>query len=155
LLARAGQLPVPVRKMFTRDAQASDLWRRFPENAMLTMAGRVDAVALTDLLGTFLPEPAFREMRVTVDRQARAALDKDLFQDVLPFLGPDWGVCVAAPLPNDAGWFPHLLWALRIQPDNKEPPVDRTVWTALNSVATWVVVAYNSTRPDQLSLKRA
>src|SRR5581483_1560300 len=123
-LAREGELPAAARKFFAGDSQVSELWRRFPANALFAIAGRVDTVALTELVGDFVPEDARRDLRQAANQGAGAVLGLDLARDVLPNLGPDWGICIAPPDKDDKNWIPPILAALRVRPGEGKPPID-------------------------------
>jgi hypothetical protein len=151
--ARTAEMPVALRYLFTAGAEASELWERFPPNAILAVAGRVDVAALADVLTSFLTDDARRTLRQAVDRGAGAVLGKDIFKDVLPYLGPDWGFCVTAPPPGEAGWFPQMLAVLRVRPGPAQPPLERSLTDAINSFALLAVLGYNSSHDDQVSLK--
>jgi hypothetical protein len=56
------------------------------------------------------------------------------------------------PAADKQTWFPSLIGALRIQPGHQEPPLERTLMAALNTLAVFVGVAYNSTHSDQMVL---
>jgi hypothetical protein len=153
-LVEEERLPLPARQLLARKAQVSELWRYFPDHALLTVAARIDSTGLAALGSTFLTEPARKSLREMVDRYAKASLGSgDVVRELLPCLGPDVGFCVLPPLMTDKQtWFPYLIGALRVQPGKQEPPLDRTLLTALNTLAIFVGVAYNSTHTDQIVL---
>ena len=153
ILAREKELPPPVRGLFAGTGRASELWRRFPDRAILAVAGRVDSAALGELLGGFLTPEAGARLREAVDRGTGAALGKEVTKDVVPFLGPDCGLCVVAPPAGDKALVPQVLWALRVRPDGQVPPLDQALVNALNTFATLAVFTYNSAHPDQMRLK--
>jgi hypothetical protein len=158
LIIQADQekLPATLRKMVASELRPSEAWQFFPSHAILTMAGRIDASGMTEFLSSFLTVPTRQAVRDLLDRNARAVLGRDVFQDVLPNLGPDWGLCIAVPPAADAqAWFPHVIGALRIQPGAKEPPLDRFLLDALNSAAMLGVVTYNNKHSDEMILKVA
>jgi hypothetical protein len=145
--AKADELPAPTRAVFTGEAKSSDVWRAVPDNALLAVGGRFDAAAWNEFLSGLLPEEQRKAVREAARRFAGPALGKNVATDVLPLLGPDWGVCVLAPRAGDKGWFPHTIWALRIQPGG----IDRALLNALNSLALLAVFAYNGSHPDQIT----
>jgi hypothetical protein len=147
LSAKADLLPAAVRAVFAGDAKRSDLWRAFPDDALLAVGGRIDAAAWNDFLSGLLPEEQRKAVREASRRFAGPALGKNIATDVLPLLGPDWGVCVLAPRAEDKGWFPHTIWALRIQPGG----IDHAMLNVLNSLALLAVFAYNGSHPDQIT----
>lgn len=152
-LAKEGDLPPAARKFFAGDSQPSDVWRRLPPNALFAMAGRVDTVALTELVGEFVPDQARRDLRQAANQGAGAVLGLDFAQDVLPNLGPDWGVCISPPTPDDMSLVPPAVVALRVRPGKGEPPIDRLVFNGLNSLAMLVVLGHNRPGGDQLTLR--
>src|SRR5262249_35610947 len=85
------------------------------------------------------------------NRFAGPALGKNVTKEVLPGLGPDWGICVmATPLEQggDKSWVPHAILALQIQRGD----VAHAILQALNSLALLGVFAYNGSHPDQMIL---
>jgi hypothetical protein len=97
-----------------------------------------------------LPEDKRQAIRDAANRFAGPALGKNVAKDVLPGLGPDWGLCVLAPPAEQGGdksWVPHAILALRIQRDD----IAHAVLQTLNSLALLGVFAYNGGHPDQLT----
>ncbi len=154
LRARPQDLPAAARRLFAAAAGPSELWERFPADAFLAAAARLDAAALFDLGADFLtPEDRAAQVSALQGRLG-APLDKDAVQDILPNIGPDVGLCVGPPPAGDAAWFPQVLFALRVRPGAQAPPVDEALLSALNSYALVAVAGYNTTHPDRLSLKQ-
>lgn len=153
ILVNPERLPAPARKLLVKEIRPSALWRYFPDNALLAVGGRVDAVALTELVSGFLPEETRKTLGETIHRGADAVIDKDVMRDVLPRLGPDWGFCLLAPPQASKCWVPHLVAALRIQPGDRDPPLDRVALEALNTLSILGVLSYNAGHVDQISLK--
>lgn len=152
--ARPEQLSPLVRKVFEGKSRPSILWRSFPENALLAVAGQVDMVALVEFMGQFLDEPARRNLNETVVRQVSAVLGKNLSRDVLPCLGPDWGLCVLSPASTqEKTGLPEVLVALRVRSGDQDPPVDRALVEGLNVFATLAVLGYNSKHKDPMALR--
>ncbi len=152
-LAKEGDLPSAARKFFAGDNQLSELWQRFPANALFALAGRVDTVALTELVGDFVPEEARRDLRQAANQGAGAALGVDVSKEILPNLGPDWGVCVVASGQDDKKLVPPVLAALRVRPGNGPAPVDRLLFNGLHSLAMLIVLGHNASGKDQLALR--
>jgi hypothetical protein len=149
--ARRDQLPTAAKQLFAAAVQRSELWSRFPDDALLAVAGRLDAAALLDLLCNFLTTEDRAALLAKLQGSLGAALGgKDVAGEVLPCLGPDWGACVTAPPAGENTWFPQILVAIRVQPGPKEPPVDRALLSAVDSLITWVSVGYNLQHNDQL-----
>jgi hypothetical protein len=135
------------RRLFTTEPQTSELWTRFPDNALVAVAGQVDAAGLTEFVGDFVGSDVRTAVR-GAEKQAANILGKDPAKDVLPALGPDWGFCMVAPAPQEKAWFPHIVWVLRVRPGNGKPPVDQAVLNALNSIAFLGVLGFNNEHPD-------
>jgi hypothetical protein len=154
--ARVDHLPPAARKFLSEAAKPSDLWERFPPDAMLATAGRFDLPALVEIVQGFLPPELNKAMKDAMDRGFGATLGRDLLTDVLPCVGPDWGLCIVAPPSDDKPWFPQIVYALRVQPGDKKPPVDQTTLDAVNFYSGVAVLAHNSAKDAKpLSLKSA
>jgi hypothetical protein len=150
--ARTEALPAPARKFFEEPSRRSELWDRYPPNPLLAVADRVDAVALADTLGAFVPPEARKAFLGGLNRGLAAGLGLDVANDVLPNLGPDWGFCVAAPADKKI-LVPLLTVALRVRPGPKVMPVDQALLGGLNSFALFAVISYNQRGgPDTLRL---
>jgi len=150
LSAETDLLPAAARAIFSGETKPSSLWSAFPDKSLLAVAGRLDAAAWNDLLSGLLPEDKRQAIRDVANRFAGPALGKNVAKDVLPGLGPDWGLCVLAP-PVETGnpsWAPHAIFALRIQ----RADVAHAVLKTLNSLALLGVFAYNGSHPDQIFL---
>jgi hypothetical protein len=157
LRARVGELPPAARRLFREGAATSDVWRRFPEQALLAVGGRFDGAALLDVLDDFLTPESRQTLRADLNGQLGALLGADDFaKDVLPGLGPDWGLCVTAPAADDKGWMPQALFALRVDAERAKKSLDRDLLGALDFAARLVIVGHASQHRDQpLTLKKA
>jgi hypothetical protein len=142
------------RRFFTGAVKPSKLWSRFPDNALLAVAGQVDVVGLVEMVSEFLPEEARKGIREAVESGAGAALGQDVAKDVLPNLGPDWGFCILAPPAKEKAWFPHMVGALRVRPGQTKPPVDQVLLNAVNSFVTVAVYGYNQEHRDSPLYRR-
>jgi hypothetical protein len=151
--ARVDQLPASARKFLSEAAKPSDLWARFPDDAMVAMASRIDLPSLVSIAQEFLPAELNKSMKNALDRGFGATLGRDFLADVLPNIGPDWGMCVMAPPSEDKSWVPQTVFALRAQPGDKKPPVDQTVLDAVNFYAGVAVLMHNTKDAKPLSLK--
>jgi hypothetical protein len=150
LQGRPKDMPVAARRFLAEAARPSELWRRFPDDALLAIGTRLDAALLFDVLGSFLGNEGRQTMQGNLNRTVGAALGKDFVKEVLPALGPDWGLCVMAPPSQDKNWFPQAVLALRVAAGEPANPVDQAIASALHSFALLVVYGYNQKHPDQL-----
>jgi hypothetical protein len=150
LSAETDLLPAAAKAIFSGENKPSSLWSAFPDKTLLAVAGRLDVAAWNDLLSGLLPEDQRRAIRDAANRYAGPALGKNVAKEVLPGLGPDWGLCVMAPpleQRGDKSWVPHAILALQIQRGD----VAHAILQALNSLALLGVFAYNGSHPDQIT----
>jgi hypothetical protein len=151
------RLPEAARRYLAEACRPSDVSGRFPDDALLTATGRVDLGALVEVIGGFLSPDEREALGKNLQRTLGASLGKDLTGEVLPALGPDWGLCVTAPPRGDKRWFPHVILAVRAGPGpKKDAPVDEALLLALHSYAMLAVVGHNSQHKDpreQMSLE--
>jgi hypothetical protein len=146
LRGRPEQMPAGVRRFLAELARPSDLWRVFPDNALFAVAVRVNAAALFDAIGDFLPPEGRAALRNDIDAWLDAfLLGQDFVKDVLPAIGPDWGLCVVPPAAGDKGWFPQVLAAVRVDAAVADP-IEQGLLTALQGVVFW----HNTAHPDRL-----
>lgn len=151
--ANMDQLPSSARHLFQAAARPAQLWQFLPDNALLAVAGRVDIAALVETLGDFLALDARKSVRAAVEGTVEAILGRNIVKDILPNLGPDWGICVVAPPTGDTGWLPQVIGAVRVRPGAAGVATDLAVLNALNSLATLAVFHHNRGQPGALSLK--
>jgi Protein of unknown function (DUF3352) len=148
-------LPASARVFFQEAAQPSELWRTIPDDAMLALAGRVNVAALFELLGEFMPEASRKNARDDLNRTVAMALGKDDFlKEVLPQIGPDFGMYLSAPPDNQKTWFPRTVLAVRVGADSEKPAFNHSVLSAINAYAFAIVLGHNKLNPkQQMSLK--
>lgn len=151
--AQPSQLSPAARRFLVEAAKPSELWRRFPNNAMLAFAGRFAPGAFMEWLGEFLTPQADKILGDSLDRFIGAPLDKDVRKDVLPNIGPDFGLCVTAPEKTEEGWMPKAVFALRVRPGDKPPFVDQALLSSINSLAQLAVIDHNGKNPDRIVLR--
>jgi hypothetical protein len=151
--ARPQSLTPGLRKVLAEAAKPSELWKAFPDDALLAVAGRIDAPALIETIVEFLPEESRKSFR---DALAKGNVPFGrVVKDVLPNLGPDAGLCITAPKADDKTWLPRAVWALRVRPGDGDVPAEQTLLDTLNFFANLAVLDYNNKHPDRLTLKSA
>src|SRR5262249_25113012 len=153
LRGRPDAMPEAVRRFFLEAADGADLWSRFPEDAMLALGARTSAASLFAFLGAFQTKEASEAVQADLNRYLGAQLGKDVMQEVFPHVGPDWGVCIAAPSRGEKPWFPSMFFALRVSAGDSPMPVDRALLRQLEFYAKLMVNGYNRGRKESLSLK--
>ncbi len=140
---RVAELPAAARRLLTEASRPSELWRYFPDDALLACGGRIDAAALLEILQDLQP----------ID-DAGAAFGRDLIKDALSRVGPDWGFCVTAPPADGKDWLPQAFLAVRAAPGDDTAPVDQALLSAVHTAALLGVLGYNHGRPaEPLRLK--
>jgi hypothetical protein len=148
--ARVAELPLAGQRLFREGAMPSEVWRRVPESALFAAGGRLDGAALLDVLGGFLSPEHRQALHAALNRQLAALLgEEDFARDILPGLGPDWGLCVTAPAPDDRSWMPQTLLALRVNAKQTKKALDRKLLSAVDFAARLVIFAHNGQHPDQ------
>jgi len=139
------------------------VWRRMPQSALFAAGGRLDASALLDVLGGFLTPQGRKALLATLNRPFATLLAEENFTaNLLPALGPDWGLCLSAPAASTNGSptarenqaMPQLLLALRVDANRTKKTPERTLLSALDFAARFIVFAHNNEHPDSpLALK--
>jgi hypothetical protein len=145
---RPEQMPAGVRRFLAECGKPSDLWRVFPDNAIFALALRVHAPALFEAVGDFLTPEGRASLRTDLVKLNKV-LELDFVKDVLPALGPDWGLCVAPPPAGARSWFPQVLAAGRVAPGPGDAPVDQAVLSALGFAAKLALLAHQDEYPDR------
>jgi hypothetical protein len=152
--ARTEQLPPAAQRFLAEAAMSSELWSRFPEDALVAGALRIDGAALVATVAEFLPPAARAAAQEALKRGLEAALSgKDFTRDLLPAFGPDIGFCVTAPKADEKAWMPRAVLAMRVQSDAEGHTVEPVLLSALNSLAFLAVVGYNHSHPDVLAFR--
>ena len=83
----------------------------------MTIAAQTDFAGLADALKLLIPEKDPQEADQRLAGGIGAVVPIDIFKELLPNIGPDWGVCV---LPSrDAKQAPHAIIALAVKPGSK------------------------------------
>jgi hypothetical protein len=159
LRARTEDLPSAAKRLLAEAARPSEVWDRFPPDALFAVAGRIDPVALLEALGDFQTKEARDALNEALERTLGAPVGKDFVREVLPALGPDWGLCLVAPSGTDKGPLPHGLLAVRLRPDKG---ADEAVLSAVDFYARLAAmnfrnpgkaVALRSLRQDRTEVK--
>jgi hypothetical protein len=153
LRARTDDLPPAARRFLAEAAKPSDLMAAFPDDAMLAVAGRLDFVALLEMLDEFMTKEAQTAFHDALERNLGAPSGKDFVKDLLPALGPDCGLCLIAPSTAEKSWFPQTILAVRLRPGPKGESVDADILSTVNFYAQLGVVTHNQKNKNPLSLK--
>jgi hypothetical protein len=128
-------MPAAARRFLAEASRPSTLWQTFPDDALVALAGRVDLAALVEVFAEFMTRESRQALQNDLNRPLSAFFGMDFLQEVLPAVGPDWGLCVTAPSAQDKGWFPHVVLAVRVNPGAEAAPVDRALLRTLTSWA--------------------
>lgn len=160
--ARVAELPPSAQRLFREAATASEVWRRLPQPVLLSLGCRLDGAALLGAVGGFLTTEGQKALHAALNRPFAALLaEEDFTGDLLPALGPDWGLCLSAParqirLPKSeirnaerrSQGMPQLLFALRVDTSRTKKAPQRTLLAALDFAARFVIFAHNNQSPD-------
>ena len=146
--ARAGDLPAAIQKSFTEPSKPGELWNRFPEGAIMSMAGQLDPARLAECIGDFLTPENRQAVLDALQRKLGPAIKMDLRKDVLPNIGPEWGMFIAAA--DEPGQFPDMLTALAVKPGSGAVKVDQALLDGVNVLAMIAVLAST----DKLAIDR-
>jgi hypothetical protein len=150
LQARDKDLPAGVKGLYAAPAQASDLWNRFPDDAVLSLAGRIDFAQVGSLVADLAP-PEARQAFNGALKPLSAFTGLDLMKKVAPNIGPDWGIMVLAA--EDPKEMPQALAALAVNPGPKETAVDQALFQGLNLLAGLAVLDHNNKNPNPIRLR--
>lgn len=126
LQGRPADMPPWARTLFSETPAPSLLWQRFPEQALLTVAARNDFANLAEQLLGVLPAADRGNLKDSLAGIGKI-IQLDLFRDVLPNVGPDWGVCVLPPVD---GAYPQVIAALAVKAGAGSERVDETLLKA-------------------------
>jgi hypothetical protein len=151
--ARTRELPPAAQRFLSAAAERSQLWNCFPDNAILAVAGRFDLAAFVEMISEFIPEEIRKPLRAQLEGKLGGILRKGIVRELLPQIGPDWGLCVAAPPADSKAWVPQVWAVLRARPGESGTPTDLALLDALNFFANLAVFTHNSGRPGQLIVK--
>lgn len=144
--ADVARLPEWAKGAFTQTIPTSDLWQRFPERSIMTVASRTDFSGAADALKLLMPEKDQKRLTNDLQGSIGALLRLDPFKDILPNLGPDWGLCI---LPSkDGKQVPQGIFALAVKPGAKDPPIDQTLFKAVELFAGIAVLKHNEANPN-------
>jgi hypothetical protein len=87
------------------------------------------------VLAEFMTRESRQALQHNLNRPLSAFFGMDFLKEVLPAVGPDWGLHVTAPSAQDKGWFPHVVLAVRVNPGGEAAPVERALLRTLTSWA--------------------
>jgi hypothetical protein len=151
---RQADLPAAAAGWFTGVAtEEGDLSRRWPSDAFLMLNGRIDLARTLDCFGQFLDAPTRQALRVSVDQKVGTVLGRDSLADVVPAVGPEWGLCLAPPPKGGTAWYPEVLAAVQVSRNAAQPNPELVILNALNSWAALAVYAHNLGKPGSMSLR--
>jgi hypothetical protein len=144
--AKMDLLPRAARVFLTEASRPCELWRSFPDNAMLAVAFRFDSASFVEMVSDFLPKDGLAKLRETSRFLAQPFGKDDFVKEVLPSIGPDLGLCLIAPPSSEKNWYPISVLALRVAGEGQ---VDQALLSAVNLGALGMLAAHNSRFKDQ------
>jgi hypothetical protein len=143
------RLPAAAQRYLATAGRPSALWRVVPEDALLAVGGRLDASALFELLGEFMTPASRQAVRNDLERTLGAVLGLSVSRELLPALGPDWGLWLTAPAAGDKECSPQAVLAVRVARGDPAAPVDEALYDALLFWARLAVLGHNKLNPDR------
>ena len=153
--ARTEDLPAGARRFLSESARRSELWDRFPEKSLLTIAGRLDLPAALEMAEAFLAQPARQQLDNALEQHLGGPAEMDFRKDILPGLGPDMGFCLLAPPATQKAWTPQGLLALRVGPGQAKSGlrVDQAVFTLTTFYARLAMMVHNLSGKEPIRLR--
>ena len=145
LLARPG---AEKRDWFAADRAVSPLWRNFPDDALLSIVGQVDFVKLAAWILELVPGKDRIAFEEALRKNIGAATGIDLFDQILPNLGPDVGLSIQPG--EKAGDVPQAIFALAVKSLPKETPVDQKLYTTIQFFSGLALFDHNRKNPDRI-----
>ncbi|MFO0877077.1 MAG: hypothetical protein U0840_06855 [Gemmataceae bacterium] len=147
--ATTEELPLPAQRLLTEAARPSAIWARAPDDALLVIASRFALAPLVETVLLAMPARTRQAARFELDHSVSAVLGKDLFKEVLPQVGPSWGLILTAP-PSDARHLmPRATFALEVGKGNADDPIDEAMLNSLISATQLVVLLHNKNHRDK------
>jgi hypothetical protein len=150
LLARPGN---DARHWLTSTETPSDLWSRFPSDALVATAGRIDFTRALEQVLALSPAKDRKAFQDVFEKNLRAATGHSFGQTIVPNVGPDAGFCILAP--EDSRGIPQGLFALRVKSEPTEAPVDRSLYQSAQLLAGLAVFEYNRKHTDPIRILTA
>jgi hypothetical protein len=149
LQGRAADMPPWAEPLFTETPPPSVLWQRFPEPSILTVAGRTDFAGLVKGVLDTLPPAERAKLAEGLQGGLKLITRLDLMRDVLPSLGPDWGLCILPAA--DGSKLPQVITALAAKHGNggeTAEPVDEALFKGVQLLAGLAVLDHNRKNPE-------
>jgi hypothetical protein len=145
------KLPATGQRFFAAPGEASALWAYMPDQPLLAIGSRLDIAGLYAVLGEFSP-PELRELgEKEIERSLGAMVGRSIIKEVLPALGPDWGLYLVARDPKEP--LPRVLFALRLE-NNSADPIDEAILDAIHAWAQMAILAHNKSNPEEPARSR-
>jgi hypothetical protein len=142
--ANPKELPAWAKPAFTETISPSSLWQRFPEKSILTIAAKTDFAGTAEALALLMPEKERKKLASDWQGGVGALFPIDPIKDVLPNLGPDWGICIL-PAKN-AQELPQAMFALAVEPGPKK--IDTALVRGAEVLAGLAILDYNRNNPN-------
>jgi hypothetical protein len=149
LAMRTSDLPASARRFLTSAGKPSELWAYCPEHALFATGGRIDWSAMYDFISGFMTKAARVDAEAELGRTIGAMIGKDVIKEILPAIGPDWGMFVTAPPADSKSWPPNVTFAMKIARGEESDPVDQAILSAAQTWAQLAILAHNKMHPKK------
>lgn len=143
VMAREKDLQGAARDFFLEPARASAVWSRFPDDALVTVAGHTDFATVAESAAAFL-SPEARKLVQRVLQPIAILGGLDLRKDVVPNVGPDWGFCLMPA--KDSKSLPQLLAAIAVRSGVDD--ADQGLYRGVHGFASLAMFDYNRRHED-------
>ncbi|MFQ3593085.1 MAG: hypothetical protein SNJ82_07830 [Gemmataceae bacterium] len=153
LLGDPKKLPCAGQRFFAAPVRMSEVWSRMPEQPLLAMGNPVDLVGLYGVLGDFIPPELRQRSERELESNLGVLIGRGIIKEVLPVLGPDWGLYAVAPPSDSRELFPRAVFAVRLQPQPGDD-LDETLLEGVHAWAQLAILAHNKLHPDQPARSR-
>ncbi len=148
LIARPGSEPAKLWN--APQGPPSELWRHFPENALVSAAGPIDFAVILKKLREVIPDKEIAGLELVLKKNLAAATGLDLDRDLLPNIGPHFGFAVTL---SDGPGLPRALVALAVKSAPAEAPVDQMLYKSALLFANLAVFEYNRKNNDPINVR--
>ncbi|NBO91436.1 MAG: hypothetical protein EBV06_03835 [Planctomycetia bacterium] len=146
ILGDPKRLPPAGRRFMTKTTQPSAVWGYIPETALIAIAGRLDLSLTYGLLGDFLTPDKRMAMEKELECQFGALVGKNVVRELLPTLGPDWGLWVVAPPTESRELLPRVVLAVRVN-SSKTLAEDEAILDTVHLLIQMTVSSHNRNNP--------
>lgn len=150
LQGRPSEMPAPTRRWFTQGVVKSELWNQFPAPAILGVALHTNFSLLFETVTDFAPPEAGKALHQGLQKSVGAVLGVDVARELLPNIGPDFGVSVFR---LETSPWPQTIAALAVKPLPADAPTDQNLFKTVQFFANMAIFNYNRSTNNPIRVK--